>query len=95
MESLTSRSQSDRKHGGLDDEVGEESDRCNKEAYFGGGAWWLDRWLVGKSGILFNSVTGSVSSTGRGENVAVAICNRKQSLQIVSARNNNLPGRKL
>ena len=41
-----------------DDSGGVMNDRCSKGAYYGGGTWWLDRWLLGRSDIVVTHVRG-------------------------------------
>ena len=43
--------------GRCQDDMGTEVriDKCNREAYYGGGTWWLDRWLQGRPEIIATS----------------------------------------
>ena len=37
--------QDDRKQEGYEMEHGTSTDLCSRKAYYGGGTWWLDRWI--------------------------------------------------
>ena len=50
------RCQEDMVTGVKDDSGGVMNDRCSKGAYYGGGTWWLDRWLLGRSDIVATHV---------------------------------------
>ena len=50
------------------DHGGVIEDRCSTGAYYDGGTWWLDRWLLGRS----ENIATHVSKEGHGKSNAMA-----------------------